>query len=111
MKNAGRSPRRLESTGIPVSRWVAEHESPRNIVDRVLQGTLEGRRGHAHNAAVLLGLKERAKLTVKVLVKPEGGTRTSAPLVRNNGACDRKCATFAKCITTLMDRSTHYEFP
>ncbi|CAE6926166.1 hypothetical protein R69927_06857 [Paraburkholderia domus] len=34
------------------------HGIPRNIVSGVLQGRLKGKRGHAHNAAVLLGLKD-----------------------------------------------------
>jgi gp16 family phage-associated protein len=44
--------------GISVAGWAAKHGIPRNIVNGVLQGKLKGKRGHAHNAAVLLGLKE-----------------------------------------------------
>jgi gp16 family phage-associated protein len=44
--------------GISVSSWAANHGIPRNIVNGILQGKLKGKRGHAHNAAVLLGLKE-----------------------------------------------------
>jgi len=32
--------------------------NPRTVVNGVLQGRLKGKRGHAHNTAVLLGLKE-----------------------------------------------------
>jgi gp16 family phage-associated protein len=44
--------------GISVSSWAVKHGIPRNIASGVLQGRLKGKRGHAHNAAVLLGLKE-----------------------------------------------------
>ena len=44
--------------GISVSSWAVKHGIPRNIVSGMLQGRLKGKRGHAHNAAVLLGLKE-----------------------------------------------------
>jgi len=48
----------FDRCGISVSGWAARHGIPRNIVSGVLQGRLKGRRGHAHNAAVLLGLKD-----------------------------------------------------
>jgi gp16 family phage-associated protein len=44
--------------GVSVSGWAAEHRIPRSIVHGVLQGRLKGKRGHAHNTAVLLGLKD-----------------------------------------------------
>ncbi|RKE23894.1 gp16 family phage-associated protein [Paraburkholderia sp. BL23I1N1] len=44
--------------GVSVSSWANQHRIPRNIVSGVLQGRLKGKRGHAHNAAVLLGLKD-----------------------------------------------------
>jgi gp16 family phage-associated protein len=48
----------FDRNGISVSSWAAKHGIPRSIVTGVLQGRLKGKRGHAHNAAVLLGLKE-----------------------------------------------------
>ena len=48
----------FERCGVSVSGWAIKHGIPRNIVSGVLQGRLKGKRGHAHNAAVLLGLKE-----------------------------------------------------
>ncbi len=48
----------FDRCGISVSGWAVKHRIPRHIVNGVLQGRLKGKRGHAHNAAVLLGLKE-----------------------------------------------------
>jgi gp16 family phage-associated protein len=48
----------FDRCGESVSNWAAKHGIPRNIVSGILQGRLKGKRGHAHNAAVLLGLKE-----------------------------------------------------
>ncbi|WP_324603359.1 DNA-binding protein [Trinickia symbiotica] len=44
--------------GISVSAWAATHGIPRHVVNGLLSGRLKGRRGQAHNAAVLLGVKE-----------------------------------------------------
>ncbi|MEX3968126.1 hypothetical protein AB4Y42_39075 [Paraburkholderia sp. EG286B] len=35
--------------------WAARHAIPCHIVNDVSQGRLKGKRGHAYNAAVLLG--------------------------------------------------------
>ncbi|WNC95477.1 DNA-binding protein (plasmid) [Paraburkholderia sp. FT54] len=48
----------FDRCGLSVSSWAAKHGIHRNIVSGVLQGRLKGKRGHAHNAAVLLGLKD-----------------------------------------------------
>lgn len=48
----------FDRCGLSISSWAANHGIPRNIVSGVLQGRLKGKRGHAHNAAVLLGLKD-----------------------------------------------------
>jgi gp16 family phage-associated protein len=48
----------FDRCGVSVSSWAVKHGIPRNIASGVLQGRLKGKRGHAHNAAVLLGLKE-----------------------------------------------------
>jgi gp16 family phage-associated protein len=48
----------FDRSGISISSWAVKHGIPRNIVNGVVQGKLKGKRGHAHNAAVLLGLKE-----------------------------------------------------
>jgi gp16 family phage-associated protein len=48
----------FDRSGLTVSLWAAEHDIPRHVVAGVLQGKLKGRRGYAHNAAVLLGLKD-----------------------------------------------------
>jgi len=48
----------FDRCGVSVSSWAVKHGIPRNIVSGVLQGRLKGKRGHAHNAAVLLGLKD-----------------------------------------------------
>lgn len=48
----------FDRCGESVSNWAARHCIPRNVVSGILQGRLKGKRGHAHNAAVLLGLKD-----------------------------------------------------
>jgi len=48
----------FDRRGVSVSRWASEHGVSRQIVDGVLKGKLKGRRGLAHNVAVLLGLKD-----------------------------------------------------
>ena len=48
----------FDRCGISISSWAVKHGIPRNIVSGVLEGRLKGKRGHAHNAAVLLGLKD-----------------------------------------------------
>jgi gp16 family phage-associated protein len=48
----------FDRCGISVSSWAVKHGIPRTVVNGVLQGRLKGKRGHAHNTAVLLGLKE-----------------------------------------------------
>jgi gp16 family phage-associated protein len=48
----------FEQKGLSVSSWAETHQIPRGVVSGVLQGRLKGKRGDAHNAAVLLGLKE-----------------------------------------------------
>ena len=41
-----------------ISGWAREHALPRQIVHDLLHGRVKGRRGMAHKAAVLLGLKD-----------------------------------------------------
>lgn len=48
----------LEQRGISVAAFAREHGLPYGIVYQVLTGQKKGRRGAAHTAAVLLGLKE-----------------------------------------------------
>jgi gp16 family phage-associated protein len=48
----------FDRCGVSVSSWAVKHGIPRSIASGVLRGRLKGKRGHAHNAAVLLGLKE-----------------------------------------------------
>lgn len=44
--------------GMTISGWARAHNLPRQIVHDVLHGRAKGRRGMAHKAAVLLGLKD-----------------------------------------------------
>ena len=48
----------FDRRGLSVAEWSREHELSRHIVYQVLHGKIKGRRGQAHKAAVLLGLKE-----------------------------------------------------
>ena len=47
----------LEQQGISVAAFARTHKLPYSIVYQVLTGQKKGRRGAAHNAAVLLGIK------------------------------------------------------
>jgi gp16 family phage-associated protein len=48
----------FDRSGTSVSGWATEHGIPRHVVNGLLHGRLLGRRGQAHDAAVLLGLKD-----------------------------------------------------
>lgn len=48
---------RLESTGLSVAEFARRHNLPYTATYRVLHGLQKGKRGAAHNAAVLLGMK------------------------------------------------------
>jgi gp16 family phage-associated protein len=47
----------FERTGTSVSEWAREHDFNPNLVFEVLKGRVKGKRGKAHNIAVLLGMK------------------------------------------------------
>ena len=53
--------RYFASHGISISRWARDMGLPRSSVNAVLFGRNQGLRGHAHKAAVALGLKPRPK--------------------------------------------------
>lgn len=44
--------------GMSISGWARQHDLPRQIVHDVLHGRSKGKRGAAHKAAVLLGIKD-----------------------------------------------------
>lgn len=48
----------LRRRGIPISRWARDNGVPRAVAYGVLSGKLVGTYGHAHRAAVILGLKD-----------------------------------------------------
>jgi gp16 family phage-associated protein len=48
----------LDKRGISIAAFAREHKLPDGIVYQVLSGKKKGRRGEAHRAAVLLGLKK-----------------------------------------------------
>lgn len=48
----------FERRGINVSQWAREHGLKRQAVCDVLSGKSKGKRGDAHKAAVLLGIKD-----------------------------------------------------
>lgn len=62
MKATSRTPadarQDLLRKGIPIIQWAKEHKVPRSVAYGVLSGRLVGTFGHAHRAAVLLGLKD-----------------------------------------------------
>jgi gp16 family phage-associated protein len=47
----------FELTGEPVSAWARAHGFQPAVVYALLSGRTRGRRGHAHRAAVALGIK------------------------------------------------------
>lgn len=47
----------LDKRGISIASFARQHKLPDGIVYQVLSGKKKGRRGEAHRAAVLLGLK------------------------------------------------------
>lgn len=66
MPNAKRNPTRsaddvrrdFDKRGISVAAFAREHDLDQGTVYQVLSGQKKGRRGEAHRAAVLLGMKE-----------------------------------------------------
>ncbi|SFA66545.1 DNA-binding protein [Metapseudomonas otitidis] len=47
----------LDRKGISIADFCRRHELNRNLVSDLLNGRKKGRRGQAHRAAVLLGIK------------------------------------------------------
>ena len=58
VKTAPEVKEELARNGVNVTAWARAHDLPPSIVHGLLGGYLKGRRGHAHRAAVLLGLKQ-----------------------------------------------------
>jgi gp16 family phage-associated protein len=52
----------FEVTGLTVTQWAHDHGFPPSVVYALLSGRTRGRRGHAHRAAVALGLKPNVTL-------------------------------------------------
>jgi gp16 family phage-associated protein len=48
----------LEKRGISIAEFSRKHDLNKNLVSDLLNGRLKGRRGEAHRAAVLLGIKD-----------------------------------------------------
>ncbi|WP_369629290.1 MULTISPECIES: DNA-binding protein [unclassified Variovorax] len=48
----------FDERGESISAWARSNSLPRQIVCDLLHGRVKGRRGKAHTAAVLLGLKQ-----------------------------------------------------
>lgn len=48
----------FERRGVNVTQWAREHGLTRQAVFAVLNGKTKGKRGDAHKAAVLLGIKD-----------------------------------------------------
>ena len=48
----------LRRKGVVIKRWADANEIPRSIAYGVIYGRLKGAYGHAHKAAVLLGIKD-----------------------------------------------------
>ena len=48
----------LDRQGISIADFCRQHELNKNLVSDLLNGRKKGRRGEAHRAAVLLGIKD-----------------------------------------------------
>ncbi|MDR6956587.1 gp16 family phage-associated protein [Pseudomonas brassicacearum] len=48
----------LDRKGISIAEFCRQYELNRNLVSDLLNGRKKGRRGEAHRAAVLLGIKD-----------------------------------------------------
>ena len=48
----------LNRKGMSIAEFSRKHELNKNLVSDLLNGRIKGRRGEAHRAAVLLGIKD-----------------------------------------------------
>ncbi|AKT28184.1 DNA-binding protein [Pseudomonas syringae pv. actinidiae] len=48
----------LDRKGMSIAEFSRTHELNKNLVSDLLNGRIKGRRGEAHRAAVLLGIKD-----------------------------------------------------
>ncbi|PWE46162.1 DNA-binding protein [Pseudomonas prosekii] len=48
----------LNRRGMSIAEFSRKHELNKNLVSDLLNGRIKGRRGEAHRAAVLLGIKD-----------------------------------------------------
>jgi gp16 family phage-associated protein len=48
----------LDRQGISIAEFCREHDLNKNLVSDLLNGRKKGKRGEAHRAAVLLGIKD-----------------------------------------------------
>ncbi|MFC3939185.1 DNA-binding protein [Pseudomonas gingeri NCPPB 3146 = LMG 5327] len=48
----------LDRKGVSIAEFSRTHELNKNLVSDLLNGRIKGRRGEAHRAAVLLGIKD-----------------------------------------------------
>ena len=48
----------LDRRGVSIAEFSRKHELNKNLVSDLLNGRIKGRRGEAHRAAVLLGIKD-----------------------------------------------------
>jgi gp16 family phage-associated protein len=48
----------MDQSGVSIAQFCREHQLNKNLVSDLLNGRKKGKRGEAHRAAVLLGIKE-----------------------------------------------------
>ncbi|HFX2802460.1 TPA: DNA-binding protein [Pseudomonas aeruginosa] len=48
----------MDRDGVSIAQFCREHQLNKNLVSDLLNGRKKGKRGEAHRAAVLLGIKE-----------------------------------------------------
>ncbi len=58
MKTREQVKKSLRRQGIAITEWAQEHDVHPQVVRDLLTGKLQGHRGQAHRAAVLLGIKD-----------------------------------------------------
>jgi gp16 family phage-associated protein len=61
----------FDKSGVSIAAWARERDLPVYAVRGILSGKFKGRRGIAHNAAVMLGVKDGALIQVGGFGKPK----------------------------------------
>lgn len=67
----------LDQIGKPLKQWCREHQINYSSAVKLLSGKVKGRWGHAHRAAVLLGIKHGRVVSVREFRRAEPSVRAA----------------------------------